>query len=251
MLETKNLTIRFGGHVAVDHVSCAFQPGTLTAIVGPNGAGKTTYFNLISGQLRASEGSVLLGGVDITREAASARTHRGLGRAFQLTQLFPNLSVVENVRLAVQSRRKQGLNLWAVWLDQRSTLDRAMELVARVKLTERGNAAASSLPHGDQRKLEVAMLMALEPSVYMFDEPTAGMSVDDVPVILDLIRELKNEADKTILLVEHKMDVVRELADRIVVLHNGQLVADGEPAAVIASPVVQQAYLGVASEEVA
>ena len=249
MLTTNNLTIRFGGHVAVDHVSCAFQPGTLTAIVGPNGAGKTTWFNLISGQLKASEGSVHLNGVDITRESAPQRTHRGIGRAFQLTQLFPNLTVVENVRLAVQSRRKQGLNLWSVWLDQRATLDRAMELVARVKLAPRANAAASSLPHGDQRKLEVAMLMALEPSVYMFDEPTAGMSVDDVPVILDLIRELKNERDKTILLVEHKMDVVRELADRIVVLHNGQLVADGEPAAVIASPVVQQAYLGVVSEE--
>jgi branched-chain amino acid transport system ATP-binding protein len=249
MLETKNLTVRFGGHVAVDHVSCAFKPGTLTAIVGPNGAGKTTYFNLISGQLRASEGSVQLNRVDITHQAASARTHAGLGRAFQLTQLFPNLSVIENVRLAVQSRRKQGLNLWSVWLDQRGTLDRAMELVARVKLADRADAHASSLPHGDQRKLEVAMLMALEPSVYMFDEPTAGMSVDDGPVILDLIRGLKREADKTILLVEHKMDVVRELADRIIVLHNGQLVADGEPAAVIASPVVQSAYLGITPEE--
>jgi branched-chain amino acid transport system ATP-binding protein len=249
MLETKDLTIRFGGHVAVDHVSCAFQPGTLTAIVGPNGAGKTTYFNLISGQLRASVGSVKLNGTDITNEAASARTHRGLGRAFQLTQLFPNLSVIENVRLAVQSRRKQGLNLWSVWSDQRATLDRAMELVARVKLADRADAHASSLPHGDQRKLEVAMLMALEPSVYMFDEPTAGMSAGDVPVILDLIRSLKQERDNTILLVEHKMDVVRELADRIIVLHNGQLVADGEPAAVIASKIVQQAYLGITVEE--
>ena len=249
MLETRDLTIRFGGHVAVDHVSCAFQPGTLTAIVGPNGAGKTTYFNLISGQLPASEGTVLLEGVDITKEAASARTHRGLGRAFQLTQLFAGLSVLENVRLAVQSRRKQGLNLWSVWLDQRATLDLAMELVTRVKLADRADATASSLPHGDQRKLEVAMLMALEPSVYMFDEPTAGMSVDDVPVILDLIRALKKEANKTILLVEHKMDVVRELADRIVVLHNGQLVADGEPAEVIASKVVQSAYLGITAEE--
>jgi branched-chain amino acid transport system ATP-binding protein len=247
MLETRDLTIRFGGHVAVDHVSCAFRPGSLTAIVGPNGAGKTTYFNLISGQLRASEGSVHLDGQDITREAVSSRTHRGLGRAFQLTQLFPNLSVVENVRLAVQSRRKQGLNLWSVWLDQRDTLARAHELVERVKLAGRADAAASSLPHGDQRKLEVAMLMALEPSVYMFDEPTAGMSVDDVPVILDLIRALKAQADKTILLVEHKMDVVRELADRIIVLHNGQLVADGDPAEVIASPVVQSAYLGTAN----
>ena len=249
MLTTHNLTIRFGGHVAVDHVSCAFQPGTLTAIVGPNGAGKTTYFNLISGQLRASEGTVHLNGVDITNEAASARTHRGLGRAFQLTQLFPNLSVAENVRLAVQSRRKQGLNWWSVWLDQRETLDRAMALVDRVKLSARAQAAASSLPHGDQRKLEVAMLMALEPSVYMFDEPTAGMSQDDVPVILDLIRALKSQRDKTILLVEHKMDVVRELADRIIVLHNGQLVADGEPAEVIASPIVQQAYLGISVDD--
>jgi branched-chain amino acid transport system ATP-binding protein len=249
MLETKDLTIRFGGHVAVDHVSCTFQPGTLTAIVGPNGAGKTTYFNLISGQLRASVGWVKLNGTDITNEAASARTHRGLGRAFQLTQLFPNLSVIENVRLAVQSRRKQGLNLWSVWSDQRATLDRAMELVTLVALADRADAHASSLPHGDQRKLEVAMLMALEPSVYMFDEPTAGMSVDDVPVILDLIRSLKQERDNTILLVEHKMDVVRELADRIIVLHNGQLVADGEPAAVIASKIVQQAYLGITVEE--
>jgi branched-chain amino acid transport system ATP-binding protein len=246
MLETKEITIRFGGHVAVDRVSCAFAPGTLTAIVGPNGAGKTTYFNLISGQLRATAGSVWLDGAEITRETVSARTHRGLGRAFQLTQLFPNLSVLENVRLAVQSKRKEGLSLFSVWLDSQATLRRAGALVDAVRLGDRADAAASSLPHGDQRKLEVAMLMALEPSVYMFDEPTAGMSVDDVPVILDLIRRLKSETDKTILLVEHKMDVVRELADRIIVLHNGQLVADGEPAAVIASPIVQQAYLGLA-----
>ncbi len=245
MLETRDLTIRFGGHVAVDHVSCAFAPGTLTAIVGPNGAGKTTYFNLISGQLRASEGTVSLDGVDITHESTSARTHRGLGRAFQLTQLFPNLSVLENVRLAVQSRAKQGLNLWSVWLSHRDTLERAHALLERVNLGDRAAASASSLPHGDQRKLEVAMLMALDPSVYMFDEPTAGMSVDDVPVILDLIRLLKAQRDKTILLVEHKMDVVRELADRIIVLHNGTLMADGEPEAVIASPIVQEAYLGM------
>ncbi|MDH5539150.1 MAG: ABC transporter ATP-binding protein [Rhizobacter sp.] len=249
MLETHNLTIRFGGHVAVDRVSCSFKPGTLTAIVGPNGAGKTTYFNLISGQMRANEGSVRLKGVDITRESVSQRTHRGLGRAFQLTQLFPNLSVVENVRLAVQARRKEGLNLWSVWLDHRNTLERAHSLVDRVRLGGRANAIAASLPHGDQRKLEVAMLMALEPSVYMFDEPTAGMSLDDVPVVLDLIRALKQQRDKTILLVEHKMDVVRKLADRIIVLHNGKLVANGEPAAVIAMPVVQQAYLGAAAVE--
>ena len=249
MLETIDLTIRFGGHVAVDGVSCAFAPGTLTAIVGPNGAGKTTYFNLISGQLKASSGSVRLNGIDIGNEPPSARTHRGLGRAFQLTQLFPHLSVLENVRLAVQSRRRQGLDLWSIWSDRRATLERARELVEQVRLGDRESAAAASLPHGDQRKLEVAMLMALEPSVYMFDEPTAGMSVDEVPVVLDLIRALKADRAKTILLVEHKMDVVRELADRIVVLHNGRLVGDGEPAAVIASPVVQRAYLGLAVDD--
>lgn len=258
MLETRDLTIRFGGHVAVDHVSCAFAPGTLTAIVGPNGAGKTTYFNLISGQLPASEGQVLLDGQDITTLAAPLRTRRGLGRAFQLTQLFPNLTVRENVRLAIQAReagRGQGggwggVDLFRVWLDRQSWIDEAQAILAQVRLANQAEAHASALPHGDQRKLEVAMLIALDPKVFMFDEPTAGMSVDEVPVILDLIRMLKAKRDSTILLVEHKMDVVRELADRIIVLHNGQLVADGEPAAVIASPVVQQAYLGGAAPEV-
>ena len=247
-LDTTDLTIRFGGHVAVDRVSCAFHPGTLTAIVGPNGAGKTTYFNLISGQLRASEGRVRVGGEDVTDLPASERTLRGLGRAFQLTQLFPNLSVRENVRLAVQARARVGFDLLRIWSDRRALIERADDIVERVALAARRDQPAASLPHGDQRKLEVGILMALEPRVYMFDEPTAGMSNDDVPVILDLIRALKAERDRTILLVEHKMDVVRELADRIVVLHNGRLAADGEPAEVIASPVVQQAYLGIASD---
>mgnify|MGYP000891557375 CR=1 FL=1 len=246
-LDTTDLTIRFGGHVAVDRVSCAFHPGTLTAIVGPNGAGKTTYFNLISGQLRASEGRVRVGGEDVTDLPASERTLRGLGRAFQLTQLFPNLSVRENVRLAVQARARVGFDLLRIWSDRRALIERADDIVERVALAARRDQPAASLPHGDQRKLEVGILMALEPRVYMFDEPTAGMSNDDVPVILDLIRALKAERDRTILLVEHKMDVVRELADRIVVLHNGRLAADGLPAEVIASPVVQQAYLGVAA----
>ena len=256
MLETRDLTIRFGGHVAVDHVSCAFEPGTLTSIVGPNGAGKTTYFNLISGQLAASEGTVTLAGEDITTLPAPARTQRGLGRAFQLTQLFANLSVHENVRLAIQAREAGrggglfgGLDMWRVWSDRKAWIDEAHAVLAQVQLGDKAPLPASSLPHGDQRKLEVAMLIALDPKVFMFDEPTAGMSVDEVPVVLDLIRGLKRRKDVVILLVEHKMDVVRELSDRIIVLHNGQLVADGEPAAVIASPVVQQAYLGMAAEE--
>jgi branched-chain amino acid transport system ATP-binding protein len=246
-LATRGLGISFGGHVAVNAVSCAFRPGTLTAIVGPNGAGKTTYFNLISGQLRPTAGSVSLFGKDITRLGAPDRTRLGLGRAFQLTNLFPHLSVHENVRLAVQSRRGAGLDLLRTWRHHTELIEEADDILRQVGLSARRDAWAGLLPHGDQRKLEVAILIALKPQVFLFDEPTAGMSIDEVPVVLDLIRALKASRDRTILLVEHKMDVVRSLADRIVVLHNGELVADGDPATVIALPVVQEAYLGVAN----
>jgi branched-chain amino acid transport system ATP-binding protein len=251
-LTTTDLTIRFGGHVAVNAVSCAFNPGTLTAIVGPNGAGKTTYFNLISGQLTASSGSVALNGQSLSGMSPSARTRAGLGRAFQLTNLFPNLSVLENVRVAVQATRegahRHGLNLWSIWSDHAALTERATEILESVALIDKANSDVASLPHGDQRKLEVAMLIALESSVFMFDEPTAGMSADEMPAVLNLIRRLREDKTKTILLVEHKMDVVRELADRIIVLHNGSLVADGDPAEVIASPIVQEAYLGITKD---
>jgi branched-chain amino acid transport system ATP-binding protein len=245
-LETDDLTIRFGGHVAVDSVTCSFRPGELTAIVGPNGAGKTTYFNLISGQLRASSGRILFDGTDITNFSAPLRTRAGLGRAFQLTNLFPNLTVEENVRLAVQAAKGAHYDMLRPWMKRRDLIARADLILDRVALGTRRNVAATALSHGDQRKLEVALMIALEPKVFMFDEPTAGMSIDEVPVILDLIAQLKQDSSKIILLVEHKMDVVRSLADRIIVLHNGRLVADGKPAEVIASPIVQEAYLGVA-----
>jgi branched-chain amino acid transport system ATP-binding protein len=256
-LSTRALTIRFGGHVAVDAVTADFYAGTLTVIVGPNGAGKTTYFNLISGQLAATSGNVLLNGVDITRTGAARRTQLGIGRAFQLTNLFPNLTVLENVRLAVQAHASadagavstMGLGMLSVWSRHRALIERAEHYLERVTLASRRHARVATLSHGDQRKLEVAMLLALEPAVMMFDEPTAGMSVDEVPVVLELIHQVKAERNKTVLLVEHKMDVVRALADRIIVLHNGALVADGEPAAVMASPIVQEAYLGAGEME--
>jgi branched-chain amino acid transport system ATP-binding protein len=251
LLETTDLTVRFGGHVAVDGVTCQFKPGTLTAIVGPNGAGKTTYFNLISGQIAATRGQVKLNGKDVGALSASARTRAGLGRAFQLTNLFPNLTVLENVRLAVQAVtdgvHRKGFNLWSIWSDHQGLVQRSQQILQDVALGARAQDVVANLPHGDQRKLEVALLMALDPMVYMFDEPTAGMNAAEAPVILELIARLKQDKSKAILLVEHKMDVVRDLADRVIVLHNGKLVADGEPAAVIASPVVQEAYLGIAS----
>ena len=243
-LSTRDLTIRFGGHVAVNGVTADFYPGTLTVIVGPNGAGKTTYFNLVSGQLPATSGSVFVHGQDVTRAGAARRTRLGIGRAFQLTNLFPNLTVIENVRLAVQSRAGMGLNFFSIWSSHKELIARAEHYLERVALAARRDAFVSTLSHGDQRKLEVAILLALEPDVMMFDEPTAGMSVDEVPVVLDLIQAVKAERNKTVLLVEHKMDVVRALADRIIVLHNGTLVADGKPLEVMQSKIVQEAYLG-------
>jgi branched-chain amino acid transport system ATP-binding protein len=245
VLTTHELTVRFGGHVAVNAVSAAFHPGTLTAIVGPNGAGKTTYFNLISGQLPATAGTVSLFGEDVTRLSAPQRAQRGIGRAFQLTQLFPNLTVMENVRLAVQSRARAGLRLLSLWSRHVELVERAEHYLERVALADKRDSPAAALAHGEQRKLEVAILLALEPQVLMFDEPTAGMGMDEVPVILDLIQHIKDQGDRTVLLVEHKLEVVRSLADRILVLHDGCLVADGEPATVMASEVVQRAYLGI------
>ena len=185
-------------------------------------------------------------GEDITRLSAPQRARRGIGRAFQLTNLFPRLSVLENVRLAVQARAGVGRDLMSTWGSHVELLEKAEHTLHRVSLADKRDTIASALPHGDQRKLEVAILLALEPEVFMFDEPTAGMSVDEVPVVLELIEHIKAQGDKTVLLVEHKMDVVRSLADRIIVLHQGELVADGDPAEVIASPIVQEAYLGVA-----
>ncbi|ATF16777.1 ABC transporter ATP-binding protein [Phaeobacter gallaeciensis] len=244
LLTTDELTVRFGGHVAVDAVTCAFHAGELTAIVGPNGAGKTTYFNLISGQIPATAGRVTLNGQDISTSSVSARTKAGIGRAFQMTNLFPNLSVLENVRLVVQAKARRGFNLWSMVTGHADLMDQAEEILARVRLLEERNQIVSELSHGNQRKLEVALLIALDPLIYMFDEPTAGMSVDEAPVVLDLIADLKAQSDRTVLLVEHKMDVIRTLADRIIVLHNGALAADGAPAEVMASDIVQEAYMG-------
>jgi branched-chain amino acid transport system ATP-binding protein len=247
VLETRGLTIRFGGHVAVNSVSCSFRRGSLTAIVGPNGAGKTTYFNLLSGQLRATSGSVHLLGRDVTRHSVAGRARLGMGRGFQLTNLYPSLSVLENVRLAIQSVSGRHYDILRIAGRDARMTDEAREALERVRLQRHADKPAAMLGHGDQRKLEVAILLALRPEVFLFDEPTAGMSVDEIPMVLDLIEGLKAGGDRTILLVEHKMDVVRRLADRIIVLQDGTLIADGDPAQVVASPAVQSAYLGLAT----
>jgi len=250
-LRTEDLTIRFGGHAAVNGVTASFRPGELTVIVGPNGAGKTTWFNLVSGQLTPTSGRIFKGETEITGLSPSARARLGIGRAFQLTNLFPKLTVRENIRLVVQARSGKGWDFFRRASRLSDVNAETEEHLANSRLETVAELPASALPHGDQRKLEVAMMIAMKPDIFMFDEPTAGMSSAEAPAILDLIAAIREDRSKTILLVEHKMEVVRKLADRIVVLHNGELVADGKPDQVMAMPIVREIYLGQGAEEVA
>ncbi len=244
IIETRDLTIRFGGHVAVDHVSMQVEPFTLKSIIGPNGAGKTTFFNLLTGQYKATGGQVFLKGQDITDLGPAMRTRLGMGRSFQLTNIFPDLSVLENVRVAIQSRRGFGLNFWRNYLYFADTEDEAYGLLQDMLLDNKWADPASSLTHGEQRKLELAILMALEPRVLFLDEPTAGMSQEEVPAILEVLEKIKSSKDRTILLVEHKMDMIMSLSDSIAVLQDGRLIADGDPETIHRSKEVQEAYLG-------
>jgi len=244
IVETKDLTIRFGGHVAVDHVNFQILPYTFKSMIGPNGAGKTTLFNMISGQYRPTEGRVFFKGEDITPLSPALRTKLGIGRSFQLTNVFLSLTVLENVRLAIQSQKNIGFNFWKNYLYFSELEDRAYEILDMVLLDTKWSVPASSLTHGEQRKLEIAILLALEPEVLLLDEPTAGMALEEVPSILDLLRQIKNRKDKTILLVEHKMDVLMALSDSIAVLHEGKLIADDTPEAISKNKEVQEAYFG-------
>jgi branched-chain amino acid transport system ATP-binding protein len=244
IIETEDLTIRFGGHVAVDHVNLQIPPSIFKSIIGPNGAGKTTFFNMVSGQYRPTDGRVFFKGKDITHLSPALRTKLGIGRSFQLTNVFLSLTVLENVRLAIQSQRNIGLNFWKNYLHFSECEDRAYELLEMVLLNTKWNVPASSLTHGEQRKLEIAILLALEPEVLLLDEPTAGMALEEVPSILEILKNIKDKKNKTILLVEHKMDVLMALSDSIAVLHEGKLIADDTPEAISKNQEVQEAYFG-------
>lgn len=246
-LRVRDLALSFGGQRVVDGVSLSFEPGALTAIVGPNGAGKTTFFNLLSGQLRPQAGRIQLGSADLTRLDVSHRARLGVGRVFQIHQLFASLSVLQNVALAVSARRISGRALWRRADRQRAVLDQARQCLAQVQLRDQADLPVPALSHAGRRKLELAMLLAQDPVVWLLDEPTAGMGVEDVPVILDLLDGLRRCPDRILLLIEHKMDVVQSLADRIIVLHQGKVLADGSPDQVMASALVQDVYLGGSS----
>ena len=244
IIETRDLTISFGGHVAVDRVCLRVEPFAVKSIIGPNGAGKTTLFNLISGQYKPTAGTVLFKGQDVTRLNPAGRTKLGLGRSFQLTNIFPSLTVLENVRLSLQSKASVGLVFWKHYRNYSELEDRAYELLKQVLLENRWADETATLTHGEQRKLEIAILLGLDPEVLLLDEPTAGMSLEEVPAILELIREIKAARNRTILLVEHKFDMIMALSDTIAVLKDGALLCDDTPQAVACNQQVQEAYLG-------
>ena len=244
ILETKDLRREFGALVAVDDVSVAIEPGTLHSIIGPNGAGKTTFFNLVSGTMRPTSGRVFHKGEDVTNLPVHKTIHRGIGRSFQITNLFPNLPVMENVRLAAQAMGSDSFKLFRSFTRFDKYLARAGEVLEQVGLADKAGVLARTLPHGDQRKLELGMILAPNPEVLMLDEPTAGMASEQVPELIGLIQRVQSEGDKTVVLVEHNMNVVMSVSDRITVMHQGALLAEGTPAEISANEQVQTAYLG-------
>lgn len=244
LLETRDLSISFGGQKAVDGVHFSVEEGEFKSIIGPNGAGKTTFFNLISGQLKPTSGQVYLEGREITSLPPHIRSQLGIGRSFQIANIFPNLTVYENLRLSVQATERISHHLFRHYLSFGQVNRRTEEILETVHLSSKAHLLAKNLPHGDKRKLEIGMLLALKSRILLLDEPTAGMSLEEVPAILEVIRRLKEERSRAILLIEHKVDMVLGLSDVVTVLHHGRLIAEGSPKAIMENETVQSAYLG-------
>jgi branched-chain amino acid transport system ATP-binding protein len=244
ILETHNLAKAFGGLRAVDGVSMQVKAHTLHTIIGPNGAGKTTFFNLLSGNIHPTSGKVIYKGRDITDMPAYRRVHIGIGRSFQITNVFPNLTVLENVRLAAQAVGHDNYKLWRHFRHFRAYEERAWAILQQVGLADRAALSARSLPHGGKRKLELGILLAADPDLLLLDEPTAGMAREEIPMLMEVIQSVREAGNKTIILVEHKMDLVMNVSDRISVMHQGKLLAEGTPLEIAGNPVVQKAYLG-------
>jgi len=244
ILETKNLTRLFGALVAVDDVSLKVRRNSLHAIIGPNGAGKTTLFNLLSGNIEPTSGHVIFKGRDITHQPVHQTIHFGMGRSFQITNIFPNLTVFENIRLASQALGRDNFKFWQAASHFKQYERRSREVIERVGLQERAATLARALPHGDQRKLELGMILAPDPEVLLLDEPTAGMASEQVPELIALIQEIQKAGNKTVMLVEHNMNVVMSVSDMITVMHQGKVLAEGKPAEIAANKEVQTAYLG-------
>jgi branched-chain amino acid transport system ATP-binding protein len=247
LLEIRNVSKHFGSLVAVNEVSLKVEAGELRAVIGPNGAGKTTFFNMISGFFAPTAGDILLDGRVITRLKVTARVALGMARTFQITEIFPELTVRENIRIAVEAAAGLGLRMWP----SRAVIARVdgevEALLEQSGLVISADRLVGELSHGDQRAAEIAMALALKPRLLLLDEPTAGMGEHETYQVASLIRRLHKNHSYTIVLIEHDMRVVFNLADRITVLDQGRLLADGTPDEIAANPAVQAAYLGSAA----
>ncbi len=245
-LEVRNATKQFGSLVAVSNVSMVVQPGELRAVIGPNGAGKTTFFNLITGFFPPTSGEILLDGQTINHIPAAGRVKLGMGRTFQITEIFPELTVRENARIAVETGLGFSLRAWLNAADKKKVADASDVVMTMANLTSKADRLVGELSHGDQRSAEIAMALALKPTLLLLDEPTAGMGDEETFQVTGLIRRLHRDSKYTIVLIEHDMRVVFHLADYISVLAEGKLLAEGTPAEIAANEHVQNAYLGKA-----
>jgi branched-chain amino acid transport system ATP-binding protein len=247
LLQVDGASKRFGSLVAIDEVSLTIEPGELRAIIGPNGAGKTTFFNLVSGLLAPTAGTIKFEGRDITALPPEERVRRGMARTFQITEIFPELSVANNIRVAVEIAAGYRLRPWLGTQARAAVAARVAELLDMGSLADKRDVRAGALSHGDQRAAEIMMSLALRPRLLMLDEPTAGMGDQETYDIARLIRRLHRQEGLTIMLIEHDMRVVFNLADRIMVLAEGRVLAEGAPQEIADSDKVQAAYLGKAA----
>lgn len=244
LIETHHLTKYFGALAAVNDVSIKIRQNALHSIIGPNGAGKTTFFNLLSGNLKPTKGNIYFRGMDLTQQPIHKMVHLGIGRSFQITNIFPNLSVHENIRLASQAMEKGNFNVFKNTQAMERCEERTREVIELVRLNKKALLPARTLPHGDQRKLELGMILAPDPEVLLLDEPTAGMAAEDVPEWIELIQGIHQAGNKTLVLVEHNMNVVMRISDVITVMHMGEVLAEGTPSEIALDKAVQTAYLG-------
>ena len=247
LLQVKNVTRTFGRLIAVNGVSLNVEPGELRAIIGPNGAGKTTFFNLISGLFGPSSGEIIFDGTDVTNMPPERRVSRGMARTFQITDIFPELTVAENLRVSVEVALGYRMRPWLPRTAAAAANTRVDELLAMGKLTSKANHVVGELSHGDQRTTEILMALALRPKLLLLDEPTAGMGDQESYDVTRLIRQLHKSDRLSIVLIEHDMRVVFHLADRIMVLAEGAVLAEGTPTEIAANEKVQAAYLGTAA----